>query len=88
MCAKRASGRGCLWGKNHDFVGVEEFGQGRRRPRTLLAAGKNYEYNDVRVDRFALSLFGSSGDRSLARRPANRGHEPDRRFQDLEMGAL
>ncbi len=48
---------GSLWGKNHDFVGVEEFGQGRRQPRTLLAAGENYEYNDVRINRFALSLL-------------------------------
>ncbi|MEQ1821136.1 MAG: serine hydrolase [Fimbriimonadaceae bacterium] len=48
---------GSLWGKNHDFIGEEEFGQGQRKPRKLVAPGEFYEYNDVRVNRFALSLL-------------------------------
>lgn len=49
--------QGSLWGKNHDFLGVEEFGQGRRPPRELREPGTYYEYNDVRINRFALSLL-------------------------------
>ena len=48
---------GEMWGKRHDFVGVEEFGRGRREPRELRAPGTYYEYNDVRINRFALSLL-------------------------------
>lgn len=48
---------GSLWGKNHDFIGVEEYGQGARQPRALKAPGNFYEYNDVRINRFALSLL-------------------------------
>lgn len=48
---------GSLWGKGHDFQGQEEFGSGRRRPRGLLEPGAFYEYNDVRINRLALSLL-------------------------------
>ncbi|GGG21671.1 serine hydrolase domain-containing protein [Pontibacter amylolyticus] len=48
---------GALWGKKHDFVGKEEFGRGERKPRALQAPGTYYEYNDVRINRFALSLL-------------------------------
>ena len=48
---------GEMWGKRHDFVGREAFGRGERAPRTLEAPGSHYEYNDVRVNRFALSLL-------------------------------
>lgn len=48
---------GELWGKNSDFVGKEAFGKGERKPRTLQAPGTYYEYNDVRVNRLALSLL-------------------------------
>ncbi|THC44651.1 serine hydrolase [Massilia sp. Mn16-1_5] len=48
---------GSLWGKNADFVGKEQFGAGERKPRTLEAPGSHYEYNDVRINRFALSLL-------------------------------
>jgi CubicO group peptidase (beta-lactamase class C family) len=48
---------GSLWGKNADFVGTEAFGQGERKPRTLQQPGTFYEYNDVRVNRLALSLL-------------------------------
>jgi len=48
---------GTLWGKNADFVGVEQFGDGRREPREILEPGSFYEYNDVRINRFSLSLL-------------------------------
>jgi CubicO group peptidase (beta-lactamase class C family) len=48
---------GVMWGKNADFVGVEEFGNGRRPPREIHDPGTFYEYNDARINRFALSLL-------------------------------
>lgn len=48
---------GSLWGKNSDFVGKEAFGKGERKPRTLQKPGAYYEYNDVRINRMALSLL-------------------------------
>ncbi|MDX5482529.1 MAG: beta-lactamase family protein [Hymenobacteraceae bacterium] len=48
---------GELWGKKHDFVGKEEYGRGERKPRELQEPGSYYEYNDVRINRFALSLL-------------------------------
>ncbi|WP_229310939.1 serine hydrolase domain-containing protein [Larkinella soli] len=48
---------GELWGKKHDFVGKEAFGRGERKPRPLQEPGSFYEYNDVRVNRLALSLL-------------------------------
>jgi len=48
---------GTIWGKAHDFVGKKEFGAGERKPRQLSAPGTFYEYNDVRINRFALSLL-------------------------------
>ena len=48
---------GSMWGKNGDFVGKAEFGAGERKPRALKAPGSFYEYNDVRINRFALSLL-------------------------------
>ena len=48
---------GAMWGKSDDFIGVEEFGQGRREPRKSREPGEFYEYNDVRINRFALSLL-------------------------------
>lgn len=48
---------GTLFGKPHTFLGVEQFGEGARQPRELHAPGAYYEYNDVRVNRFALSLL-------------------------------
>src|SRR5215207_2358852 len=47
---------GNMWGKNSDFVGAAEFGAGERKPRAIQAPGSFYEYNDVRINRFALSL--------------------------------
>ncbi len=48
---------GSLWGKNADFIGKDAFGAGERKPRALQAPGSFYEYNDVRINRFALSLL-------------------------------
>ncbi len=48
---------GEMWGKRSDFVGAQAFGQGERKPRALEAPGSRYEYNDVRINRFALSLL-------------------------------
>jgi CubicO group peptidase (beta-lactamase class C family) len=49
---------GELWGKKHDFVGKEEYGKGERKPRELQEPGTFYEYNDVRINRFA-SVYAS-----------------------------
>jgi hypothetical protein len=48
---------GSLWGKNANFIGKAAFGAGERKPRTFQAPGSYYEYNDVRINRFALSLL-------------------------------
>jgi len=48
---------GTMFGKSHDFIGVEQFGGGRREPRELKQPGEFYEYNDVRINRFSLSLL-------------------------------
>ncbi|MBZ5618597.1 MAG: beta-lactamase family protein [Acidobacteriia bacterium] len=48
---------GTLWGKNADFVGVEQFGNGQRKPREIHDPGTFYEYNDVRINRLSLSLL-------------------------------
>ncbi len=48
---------GTLWGRKHDFVGAEKFGAGEREPRELQDPGTYYEYNDVRINRLALSLL-------------------------------
>lgn len=47
---------GEMWGKNGNFLGVEEFGNGQRKPREIRDPGTYYEYNDVRINRLALSL--------------------------------
>jgi CubicO group peptidase (beta-lactamase class C family) len=54
---------GELFGKNANFLGTEEFGNGQMKPREIHEPGSYYEYNDVRINRFALSLarvFGKS----------------------------
>lgn len=48
---------GTMFGKSHDFIGVEQFGRGKREPRELKEPGEFYEYNDVRINRFSLSLM-------------------------------
>ncbi len=48
---------GTLFGKPHTFIGREEFGKGERQPRELREPGTFYEYNDVRINRFSLSML-------------------------------
>ena len=48
---------GNMWGKQDDFIGKEAFGEGERKPRELQKPGTYYEYNDVRINRFSLSLL-------------------------------
>jgi CubicO group peptidase (beta-lactamase class C family) len=48
---------GDLWGKNANFIGAEAFGRAERKPRAIRPPGAFYEYNDVRMNRFALSLL-------------------------------
>ena len=48
---------GELFGKDHAFIGKDEYGKGAMKPRALKAPGEHYEYNDVRINRFALSLL-------------------------------
>lgn len=48
---------GEIWGKKHDFIGKEAYGKGERKPRALQQPGTFYEYNDTRINRFALSLL-------------------------------
>jgi CubicO group peptidase (beta-lactamase class C family) len=48
---------GEMWGKNANFVGLEAFGRAERKPRAVQPPGTFYEYNDVRMNRFALSLL-------------------------------
>ena len=48
---------GTLFGKPSTFLGTEEFGNGQMKPRAINEPGTFYEYNDVRVNRFALSLL-------------------------------
>jgi len=48
---------GEMWGKNANFIGTEAFGRAERKPRAIQSPGAFYEYNDVRINRFALSLL-------------------------------
>jgi CubicO group peptidase (beta-lactamase class C family) len=48
---------GEMWGKNANFLGAEAFGRGEMKPRAIEAPGAHYEYNDVRINRFSLSLL-------------------------------
>jgi CubicO group peptidase (beta-lactamase class C family) len=48
---------GEMWGKNANFIGAEPFGRAERKPRAIQSPGSFYEYNDVRMNRFALSLL-------------------------------
>lgn len=48
---------GNMWGKQDNFIGHEAFGEGEMKPREQLKPGTHYEYNDVRINRLALSLL-------------------------------
>ena len=47
---------GTMFARSSTFIGAEEFGGGEMKPRQLNEPGTYYEYNDVRVNRFSLSL--------------------------------
>ena len=49
--------QGDMWGKKDDFIGKEAFGNGERKPRDIKEPGTFWEYNDVRINRFSLSLL-------------------------------
>lgn len=49
--------QGDLFGKDHAFIGKDEYGRGAMKPRDLKEPGTYFEYNDVRINRFALSLL-------------------------------
>jgi len=53
---------GEMFGKKDDFVGTKAFGEGERKPRELKRPGTFYEYNDVRINRFGLSLLRAWGE--------------------------
>jgi CubicO group peptidase (beta-lactamase class C family) len=53
--------QGTMFGKKDDFVGREAFGEGERKPRDIRQPGTFYEYNDVRINRFGLSLLRTFG---------------------------
>jgi len=48
---------GNMFGKQDNFIGKEAFGEGEMKPREQMRPGTHYEYNDVRINRFALSLL-------------------------------
>jgi CubicO group peptidase (beta-lactamase class C family) len=48
---------GSMFGKQDNFIGKEAFGQGEKKPREQMKPGTHYEYNDVRINRFSLSLL-------------------------------
>ena len=54
---------GTLWDRNADFTDPTRFGAAALPARPIQDPGTHYEYNDVRMNRFALSLarlFGKS----------------------------
>ena len=48
---------GNMFGKQDNFIGKDAFGQGEMKPREQKKPGTFYEYNDVRINRFSLSLL-------------------------------
>jgi len=48
---------GEMFGKNANFIGRDAFGNAEMKPRAIRQPGSHYEYNDVRMNRFALSLL-------------------------------
>jgi CubicO group peptidase (beta-lactamase class C family) len=49
--------RGEMFGKSHEFPGTAEYGRSAMKPRDLREPGTHFEYNDVRINRFALSML-------------------------------
>lgn len=52
---------GTMFTKPDTFIGHEAFGDGEMKPRERRKAGTYYEYNDVRINRFSLSLLRAFG---------------------------
>lgn len=52
---------GTMFTKPDTFIGHEAFGAGEMKPRERRKAGTYYEYNDVRINRFSLSLLRAFG---------------------------
>ncbi len=50
--------QGEMFGKPSTFLGKAEFGAGEMKPRDIKEPGTLFEYNDVRINRFSLSLLG------------------------------
>jgi CubicO group peptidase (beta-lactamase class C family) len=48
---------GSMFTRASTFIGHEEFGNGEMKPREIHDPGTYYEYNDVRINRFSLSLL-------------------------------
>jgi len=48
---------GNMFTKPDTFIGHEAFGDGEMKPRERRKPGTYYEYNDVRINRFSLSLL-------------------------------
>ena len=48
---------GTMFGKPSTFIGHDEFGNGEMKPRDIHDPGTYYEYNDVRINRFSLSMM-------------------------------
>ncbi len=49
--------QGELFGKTSTFIGKEAFGSSEMKAREIREPGSHYEYNDVRINRLALSLL-------------------------------
>jgi len=49
--------QGEMFGKPSTFLGTEQFGKGAMKPRDIKDPGTYFEYNDVRINRFSLSLL-------------------------------
>ena len=58
---KESEWAGTMFTKPDTFIGRDAFGDGERRPRERRQPGTYYEYNDVRINRFALSLLRAFG---------------------------
>lgn len=48
---------GTMFTKPDTFIGHEAFGDGEMKPRERRKPGTYYEYNDVRINRFSMSLL-------------------------------
>ena len=78
---------GNMFGKQDNFIGKEAFGQGEMKPREQMRPGTHYEYNDVRINRFGLSLL------RVFNKPVPDvfragNHGPDRRVEHVALDSV